>query len=107
MSTWRARRRRASKEARAFPVAWLIGERSPSGPGGHAPDRVGKVVGDDEGAARIHGHSDRPAAGQSVLTAKAGDEIDRRTGGAPVPERHEDHLVADRHFPVPASMLAD
>src|SRR6185295_6048430 len=65
------------------------------------------VVGDDEGTAWIHGHSDRPATGLSVRPAEAGDEVNRRTGRAAVAEGHIDYLVADGLLAIPTAMLAD
>src|SRR3546814_20286488 len=44
---------------RALSYRWLAGW-------GHAPDGVRKVVGDDEGATRVHAHPDRPATSLSV-----------------------------------------
>src|SRR3546814_5547201 len=48
-----------SGACRALSYRWLAGW-------GHAPDGVRKVVGDDEGATRVHAHPDRPATSLSV-----------------------------------------
>src|SRR3546814_13645024 len=69
-----------SSACRALSYRWLAGW-------GHAPDGVRKVVGDDEGATRVHAHPDRPATSLSVRPSEAGDEVDRRTGGAAATER--------------------
>src|SRR5690606_8302805 len=67
----------------------------------------GKVIGHDQGAAGIDGHADGTSARLSVRPSKAGEEVDRRPGGATVAERHEDHLVAGRRASVPTAVLAD
>src|SRR3546814_7290095 len=77
-----------SGACRALSYRWLAGW-------GHAPDGVRKVVGDDEGATRVHAHPDRPATSLSVRPSEAGDEVDWRTGGAAATERHKNHLVPD------------
>src|SRR3546814_14169637 len=74
---------------------------------GHAPDGVRKVVGDDEGATRVHAHPDRPATSLSVRPSEAGDEVDRRTGGAAATERHKNHFVPDWLAAIPTAMLTD
>src|SRR3546814_17015155 len=71
----------------------------------HPPDHIGQVVRDDQRTARVDGYANRAAAGFAVL-AKAGHEVDGDTCRAAVAERYEDHLVAGRIFPVPATVLA-
>src|SRR3546814_11296360 len=66
-----------------------------------------KVVGDDEGATRVHAHPDRPATSLSVRPSEAGDEVDWRTGGAAATERHKNHPVPDWLAPIPTAILTD
>src|SRR5690606_33819112 len=73
----------------------------------YPPDGVGKIVRDDERAARIDRHPYRPAPGPGVLAEEAGDEIDRLAVRAAIAERHEDDLETDRRVTVPAAVLAD
>src|SRR5690606_3732805 len=61
----------------------------------------------NESATRVHGHSYRTAAGRAVAVAETSHEIHRRSGGTPVLEGHEHHLVAHRILAVPATMFAD
>src|SRR3546814_4847029 len=63
-----------SGACRALSYRWLAGW-------GHAPDGVRKVVGDDEGATRVHAHPDRPATSLSVRPSEA------ETGRASCQER--------------------
>src|SRR3546814_7217441 len=85
---------------RGLSYRWLAGW-------GHAPDGVRKVVGDDEGATRVHAHPDRPATSLSVRPSEAGDEVDWRTGGAAATERHKNHLVPDWLAAIPTAMLTE
>src|SRR5690606_22910644 len=74
----------------------------------HSPDHVGKISRNDERAARIHAHADRPAACITILIEKPGHEIDgRRARGPAIAEWHEHYLESHRHLAVPAAVLAD
>src|SRR5690606_22392785 len=78
-----------------------------SGRGCHAPDDVGQIVGDDQGASRVHGHPDRAATRLAGTGAEVVDEVHRRARWPAIREGYENHLVAHRVLAVPAAMLAN
>src|SRR6185436_20604785 len=73
----------------------------------HAPDDVADIVGDHQRALGVDGDADRPAVGFAVRTEEAGQHVDRHPLRPPIPERHEDHLVAGGRIAVPRTVLAD
>src|SRR5690554_300859 len=75
--------------------------------GRNPPNGVGKIVGDDERASRIHCHADRSTTRLVVLAKKTSDKIHRWPCGAPVAEWHENDLIADGLAAVPAAVLAN
>src|SRR3546814_2475695 len=48
-----------------------------------------------------------PTRRSSDLPSEAGDEVDRRTGGAAATERHKNHVVPDWLAAIPTAMLTD
>src|SRR3546814_11232486 len=48
-----------------------------------------------------------PTRRSSDLPSEAGDEVDRRTGGAAATERHKNQLVPDWLAAIPTAMLTD
>ena len=64
--------------------------------GRDARDRVRQIVGNEQRSAAIDRHADGPAKRLAVLTDKAVNEIDRRTGWLAAAEGHEDDLVTGR-----------
>ncbi len=74
---------------------------------GHAPNSIREVVGNDERAPRVDGHSDRSTTSLAVLSHKALHEVHRRTSWSPVIKWDEHYLVTGRRLPIPTSMLAN
>src|SRR5690554_3145534 len=72
-----------------------------------APNGVGKVVGNNQRAARVDGYSYRSASGFTIFSAKARHKINRLSGGATVAEGNEADAIADGIRAVPAAVFAD
>ena len=73
----------------------------------YAPHGVADVVRNQQRSCVIQGDADGPAAGLRIIGNEARHNVLGRAARAPVTERHEHHLVADRGIAVPAAMFAD
>src|SRR5918992_3850580 len=74
---------------------------------GYAPDRVSHVVRDEQGAALVDRHADRPSVRLAFRTEESAQHLDGLAGGRAVAERYEHDVVAAARPAVPRAVLAD
>jgi hypothetical protein len=79
----------------------LLGADGHSARGGHPPNAVSDIVGDEQGTSFIDCDTDRPASGIALCVEKAGQNVDRFALRAAVDEGHKLHLVPTFRGAVP------
>src|SRR6516225_9394787 len=82
----------------------LLGRRRPAGIG-DAPDRAAAVLGNEQGAIPVDGHTDRPAPHRTVVDDKAGGEILVFAGRHTIFHNHANNFVAGALGEIPRTML--